>query len=97
VKYIVGILRRKRLAAVAPDLAEEKHRLDISKVSLQAYWDKQSRGTGYLNETSVAEWLKYCTVDEIKAVMHGAQGYWADLQTDMDRIAATRKQTGQTD
>jgi hypothetical protein len=87
IKYVRGILHHRHLEKVAPERAAEM------KVffSLQQYWKHQPRGSGYLNRQEVLEWLRYCTADEIRCIMRTAEGIWADLRDEMDRLVATRK------
>jgi hypothetical protein len=90
IKYISGILRNKRIAKVFPDKAAERYERNKAKMILRGHWKRQPHGTGYLNDRLVEEWLTVCSVDEIKAVMDVAEGYWARLREEMGRVVKNR-------
>jgi hypothetical protein len=90
-KYVSGILKNKRIEKVLPDKAAERYQLNKAVLVLQAHWNKQPRGTHYLDRSVIQEWLTDCSVDEIKAVMDVAEGYWARLREEMKRLIKSRR------
>lgn len=88
-KYIGGILRRKRLAAVLPDRAEADRELNSAMLTLQVYWARETGSTGRLERDEVAEWLKYCTLEEIEAVMWRIEP--DNLTAEMGHVVQARK------
>ena len=92
--YVCVIINNKRLERILPDKAAEKHEFNKAMLALQDYWTKQPRGTHYLNKLTVQTWLRYCSVDEIKAVMDVAGGYcevdpivWTKFRPPLDGVA----------
>jgi len=75
-KYIGGILRNKRLEATSPELASRLRNVKW----LMKYWRNQPRGTGFLHTWMLADWLKVCTPEEIRAAMDLAGGYYRELR-----------------
>jgi hypothetical protein len=94
ISYIHGILGHKILERIAPEKAARMKEF----YSLRVYWSHQPHGTGYLDQTAVLQWLECCTVDEIRAIMNVANGLWAELKSEMERIVTARtKQSSERD
>lgn len=84
VKYIFGILRQQHLKQLAPERAADEETF----FKLRQYWRNLPRGTGYLDKALVHDWLKHCSPDEIRVIMHSTQGLWADLRDEMQKVIA---------
>lgn len=47
---------------------------------LKKYWQNQPKGTGYLDEKMIKEWLIKYSIEDIKAAMDLTKGYWRNLK-----------------
>ena len=86
-QYITGILRRKTLESVAPDRADEEHKIDrILRAWKKVFGDRYTTSP---SRAMLAEWLQHCTDVEILSVLRVARD-WPDFQTEVEKIIETR-------
>lgn len=72
IKYFCGICWNKIKSKTDPlyDTVRE----------LKKYWEKQPRGSGYLKEELLRDWIDKYGQDKIKERMDEARGLWSDLK-----------------
>ena len=76
INYFCGICWNKIKAKIDPNYNKEQ---EIKKC-----WHFQPRGSHYLDDRKVKEWLTKYSVEEIKSAMNKAQGLWNPLKDELD-------------
>lgn len=79
-KYMCGILKNLKLKRDNPELAKQNEEFRQTYFRLLNYWKNQRRGSGYLPDYKIKEWLQNNTEDKIKECMDIAKGIWSDLK-----------------
>lgn len=83
-KYMCGVLKNLKLKRDNPEQAKLNDASRQAYYGLLQHWKNQRRGSGYLPDYKIKEWLVRYTEDEIKAQMDIANGMWSDLKDYFD-------------
>lgn len=80
-KYMCGVLRNLKLKRENPEQAKKNEQSRQAYNRLLEHWKKQRRGSNYLPDYKIKEWLENFTELEIKSRMDEAEGYWDTLKS----------------
>lgn len=76
INYFCGICWNKIKAKIDPNYNTEQE--------IRKYWQYQPKGSHYLDDRKIKEWLNKYSIEEIKIAMDKARGYWNLLKEELD-------------